>query len=449
MHKNSFLLGKEKISKALWTLSAPAMIGMLAISLYNLTDTIFIGRGVGTLGIAGVTIAFPIQMIIMAMAFLVGIGSASIISRGLGAKNKKLVSSCLGNFFILTILISILMTSLGIIFLVPLLKLFGASQSVLPYSVDYMRIVFFGSIFLAFSAASNNIIRAEGNAKFAMVVMLVGVGLNIILDPIFIFVFNMGIQGAALATVIGNFVGAIVSVYYFFSKKSGIKLKLSDFKPNFKIIKELFAVGSSSFARQVSMIFISVIINHSLGFYGGDISIAAFGIVHRALMFSMLPMMGIVQGLQPLVGFNYGAKNFKRTKEAIILAIKATSVMGFVSFLIIMLFANPIVNLFSTDLNLIALGSHAARIVILLFPLVGFQIIASGAYQAMGKSKPALLLSLLRQTLIFIPIVLVLPYFFGLFGVFAAFPISDFISAIITYFIFSRDLKKIGTKNNS
>jgi len=320
MNNHSKNLGTEKISSLLLKMSAPAIVGMMVQALYNLVDTIFVGRGVGTMGIAGLTIAFPIQMISMAVAQTIGIGGASIISRSLGSDDPERAERTMGNIFLLVIAISSITTILGLIFIEPILRFFGATETILPYSMEYMKVILLGTVFFSFAVASNSIVRSEGNAKVAMFTMLISAGLNIILDPIFIFVFNMGIRGAAIATVLSQATTAIYLVYYFVYGKSVISFKIKNLKPDFKIIYETFVIGASSFARQVSGSFIAIILNNTLAFYGGDLAIAAYGIINRLLMFTFMPLFGVVQGLQPIVGYNYGAKQYDRVKETIFLS---------------------------------------------------------------------------------------------------------------------------------
>ncbi len=448
INKSSFL-GTGKLSSLLMKQSVPAMIGLLTIALYNLVDTIFIGRSVGTLGIGGVAVSFPIQMLMMAVSMALGMGMASIISRALGANDHATAKSAFGTFFTSVFFISVIMTVLGIIFLKPLLILFGATPDLLPYAMDYMGIIFFGSIFLAFASSSNNIIRAQGHAKTAMTVMIISIILNFILDPIFIFVLHMGVKGAALATVIGQIFGAVYAFIYFVSPKSTIQFSLKNLCFNFKIFKESIAIGSSSFARQAAGSFAAIIINNSLAFYGGSLAIAAFGVVNRLLAFVFMPIFGIVQGMQPILGFNYGAKKFQRAKESITLSIKYATILSIVAFVLFMIFTRPIISLFSTDVALIDMATRAMRIIVLLFPIIGFQLVAGGLYQSLGKAIPAFVLSILRQIIFFIPLVLILPLWFGLDGIWYSFVVADFFAFIVTIFMVRSQLKLLSKSSSA
>ncbi|NQU97941.1 MATE family efflux transporter [Candidatus Woesearchaeota archaeon] len=436
-------LGKESIPKTLFKQSMPAIIGLLVVSLYNLVDTIFIGRGVGSLGIAGLAITFPIQMIAMAISQTIGIGSASIISRSIGAKKFNVAEKTLGNLFSLVLIVGSALTVIGLAFLTPILKIFGATKTILPYATDYMTIIIYGSILLLFAFSANNLIRAEGNAKFSMIVMALSAVLNIILDAIFIFGFDMGMKGAALATVIAQGSSALLVLFYFLIGKSSIKFYWKNMLLDFKIVMETFSIGVSSFARMAAASVMSIFLNHSLAFYGGDIAIAAMGVVNRLFSIIFLPIIGLVIGMQPIVGYNYGAKNYKRTKSSINLSVKVSTLISIASFVILMAFAEPIVKVFTNDLELIALSVRITKIVILAMPIIGFQIIAGGMYQSMGKAKKAFVLSILRQVIFLIPLILIMPLFFKLDGLFYAFPMADFLAGAITAMILMRELKNL------
>lgn len=432
MQKINNMLANEEIWKLLIKLSAPAMIAMMVQSLYNVVDTIFIGRYVGINGIAAIAIAFPIQMIIMAFSFTVGIGSASIISRSWGANDLDTAEYTLGNSFTIGVILSLIISVIGIIFTPLILTSFGASSKVLPYSVAYLRIILAGTIFTVFLISTNNVIRAEGNAKMAMIVMLTSAIINIILDPIFIFVLHMGIRGAAIATVIAKFTGVGIQLYYFLFGNSAIRFHIKKMALRKRIVIDIFAVGSSAFIRQIVGSVMIVILNKLLLYYGGDIAIAAYGVIHRILMLSFMPMFGIAQGLQPIIGFNYGAKNIKRVIESIrISVISATSISIF-SFLVLTIFSGFFIGLFNKNQTFVSLGIKSLRIIVLAFPIIGFQIVASYMYQSMGKIFPAIILSMLRRILFFIPLIFIFPLFLGLDGIWIAFPVSDILAGFVT-----------------
>ena len=441
-NKSNFL-GTKKITDLLFNQSYPAVIGLLVLSLYNLVDTIFIGHGVGSLGIAGLTISFPLQMIFIAFSQALGIGAASIISRALGSNQIKKAEQALLNCFSLILISSFAITALVMIFMEPLLRLFGSTPEILPYAMEYMNIIILSTVFIVFISALLHVIRAQGHAKFAMVAMVVGIGINIILDPIFIFWFDMGIGGAALATVIGHVFASMLVLYYFVSDRSFIKVRFDKFVFDWEIVKEIFSIGSSSFARLVSGNIIFIVVNNTLALYGGAIAIAAFGIINRVIMMIMMPVFGIVQGMQPIIGYNYGAKKYKRVKDVISLGIKVTTGLCILAFIILYGFADFIASIFTTEIELIEMTIPALRIIVLMLPIIGYQVVAAGVYQSMGKAKSAFFISILRQVVILIPLLLILPIFFQLEGVWYAFPIADLLSGIVIAYILYLENKKL------
>jgi len=438
-------LGEEKINKLLVNLSLPATIGMMVNALYNLVDTIFVGRGVGAIAIGGLTIAFPIQMVIMAFAQMIGIGAASAISRSLGAKDIEKADYVAGNSFLCVIVLSSIIAAIGLIFTEPMLRFFGSTETILPYAKDYITIILWGSIFFSFAMSSNNLIRAEGNAKVAMVTMLIGAILNIILDPIFIFIFKLGIKGAALATIISQFISFLYILTYLYSGKSSLKIKLHHLKPKIHIIIEMLTVGSAAFFRQVTGSVVAIVVNNSLRIFGGDMALIIAGILHRVIMFVFMPLFGVIQGMQPIVGFNYGAKKLDRVKEAIKLSLITTTVIATFGWLIAELFPFAIISIFTHDAEVIEKGSTIIRIVLSMIPAIGIQIVGAALFQSLGKAVPSLILSLLRQVLLFIPLVIILPRVFGLglLGIWIAYPAADILSVILTALFLRSELKKM------
>lgn len=438
-------LGEEKISKLLLNLSVPATVGMFVNALYNLVDTIFVGRGVGAIAIGGLTVAFPIQMVIMAFAMMIGIGAASAISRSLGEKNIERADYVAGNSFLCVIISSAIISTLGLIFTEPILRIFGSTETILPYAKDYITIILWGSIFFSFGMSSNNLIRAEGNAKVAMATMLIGAILNIILDPIFIFIFKLGVKGAALATIISQFISFLYILTYLYSGKSSLKIKLHHLKPKINIIKEIFAVGSAAFSRQISGSVVAIVVNNSLRVFGGDIALIIVGILHRVTMFVFMPLFGVIQGMQPIVGFNYGAKKLDRVKEAVKLSLITTIVIATFGWLIIEFFPFTVISMFTGEAEIVEKGSSIMRIVISMIPIIGIQIVGAALFQSLGKAVPSLILSLLRQVLLFIPLVIILPRVLslGLLGIWIAYPAADILSVTLTALFLRSELKKM------
>lgn len=446
MDSRNEMLGNENISRLLFKLSLPATIGMIVNALYNIIDTIFIGRWVGLDAIGGLAIAFPIQMLIMAFAQMIGIGAASSISRNLGKKNIEKADHIAGNSFIAILILSFLFVIFGLTFTEPLLYIFGATDTLLPYAKDYITIIFMGSIFFSFTISSNNLVRAEGKAMVAMLSMLIGTVLNIILDPIFIKVLDLGIRGAALATIISQFCSFVFILIYLYSGKSSLKVKLHHLIPDLNIMKEIFTIGAAPFARQVAGSIVAIVINNSLKFYGGTLEISILGVINRITMFLYMPLFGIAQGLQPIVGFNYGAKKASRVNEVIILAIKVSTIAACLGFIVTQSFPDTIISIFNNDTALVENGSRVLRIVIAMIPFIGLQIVGATVFQAIGKAVPSLILSLSRQVLFFIPLALILPLFIGLNGIWLAFPIADFLSAGVTGILLKKEVNHI-TKN--
>jgi putative MATE family efflux protein len=442
------LLGKEKVSKLLLKFSVPAIVGMLVNALYNMVDRIFIGNGVGSLGIAGITIGFPIMLVIMACAMLIGIGSTSLLSIRLGEQKRDEAELIIGNGMVLLILISLIITIPGLIFLDPLLKLFGASEAVLPYAKDYLSIILFGTVFQSIGFGMNNYIRAEGNPRIAMFTMLIGAIMNTILDPIFIFVFDWGIKGAALATIISQAISAVWVLMYFFGGKSLLKIHLKNLKLSPSLVGKIVAMGSAPFVMQLAASLLSVIMNRRLMLYGSDVAISGVGVVNSIAMIILMPIFGINQGVQPIIGYNYGAKKFNRVKEALKLGIFAATCITTLGFVVTRLFPVQLITIFNrTDQELIEFGSYALGIFLIFLPIIGFQIISANYFQAVGKPKQAAFLSLSRQVLLLIPALLILPRYLGLKGVLMAAPVADLGSSIITGIWLFMELRSLDDKH--
>ena len=439
-------LGEESISKLLMKFSIPAIVGMLVNALYNVVDRMFIGHiggGVGKLALSGVTVTFPIANIIMAFGMLVGIGTAALISIKLGQQKKQEAEQILGNAFTLIIIISLLVTTLGLIFLEPMLLKFGASKETFPYAKEYITVILIGVVFQNIGFGLNNTIRSEGNPRIAMFTMLIGGILNTILDPIFIFVFHMGTRGAAIATVISQAVNTIWVLSYFFSGKSVLKIRYKNLKLDFKVIKSIFAIGMSPFSMQLAASVVTIISNRSLVKYGGDLALGAMGIIMSISMFVLMPIFGINQGCQPIIGYNYGAKKYDRVKHALKLGILAATTITVTGTIIIQLFPKQLIGIFNKDPQLLAIGIHGIRIYLFMLPVIGFQIVSANYFQAIGKAKISMFLSLSRQVIILIPLLFILPKFFDLNGVWISGPSADAIASILTAIFLFVEIKHL------
>lgn len=441
-------LGEEKVSKLLLKFSIPAIVGMLVNALYNVVDRIFIGHGVGALGIAGITIGFPIMLVIMAFAMLVGIGANSLISIRLGEKKKDEAELILGNAMVLLVCISLVISAVGLIFLEPLLRIFGASEAVLPYAKEYLGVILWGTVAQTIGFGMNNFIRAEGNPRIAMFTMLIGAILNTILDPIFIFIFGWGIRGAAIATVFSQIVSAAWVLYYFLGGKSTLKVHAKNLKLRLKIVTKIFTLGAAPFLMQIAASLLNTIMNKSLNFYGGDIAISGMGIVTSISTLILMPIFGINQGSQPVIGYNYGALKFDRVKKALKLAIIAATAVSCIGFVVTRAFPVQLVGLFNrTDEDLLNFGARAISIFLSFLPIIGFQIVSANYFQAVGKPRHSAFLSLSRQVLILIPALLILPRFFGLDGVLMAGPTADLISSMVTGVFLFRELRHLDARH--
>ncbi|HPQ91834.1 MAG TPA: MATE family efflux transporter [Mesotoga prima] len=435
------MLGEEKIGRLLLSLSLPATIGMLVQAMYNFVDTIFVGKGVGSMGIAGISISLPVQIFVMAFAQMFGIGGASVISRSLGERDHKKARRAAGNVMVFSVAFGLVMTLLGQFFLDQLLIMLGASEAIIPYAREYLGIILLGSAFFSFGMAMNHVVRAEGKPKIAMAAMLISAVLNIILDPIFIFSLNLGIWGAALATVLSQAATSIYVLFYFLSGKSLLRVSLRSLIPEWRIMRETVSVGLSAFSRQVAGSLLAVVLNNSLVFYGGDIAVAVYGVINRLLMVFIMPMFGVNQGFLPIVGYNYGARKMRRARESVKLASAVTTMIALFSSIVMFLFARQLISIFTDETELIESTIYALRIVILATPTIGVQVIASGMFQALGKALPALFLSLLRQIIILIPLILVIPRFLGINGIWISFPLADLIAFAISLVFYLRELK--------
>ncbi|WP_195972001.1 MATE family efflux transporter [Clostridium thermobutyricum] len=444
-------LGTEKVSKLLISFSVPAIIGMLVNTLYNIIDRMYIGNieGVGKLAITGVGITMPIMTIILAFGMLVGIGTASRISIFLGKGDKETAEKHIGNAFVLIIIFSILITIIGLAFLDKILVVFGASSSTEIYARQYMQIIFAGTIVSMLSFGLNHSIRSDGSPKIAMLSMLIGAIINIILDPILIFVFNLGVRGAAIATVISQFVATIWILYYFTKGQSSIKLKKENFKLKKYIVLSIFSIGISPCSMQIAACIVQVIANNSLKHYGGDLAIGAMTIVQSIGMIFLTPIFGLNQGSQPIIGYNFGAKKYKRVKTTVFYGAITATIIVTIGWLVVQLAPQLLIKIFNNDPELLEIAKNGLRIYLLFIPVIGLQIISSNYFQSVGKAKISMFLSLLRQVILLIPFMIILPRIFGLNGIWMAGAISDLLSAIITCCIFYNSLKKLNKENDN
>ncbi len=427
----------QGITRLLINFSIPAILAMVVNAVYNVVDRIFVGIGVGQIAIAATQVAFPIMILIMAVSLLISIGATALISIRLGENKKEEAELIASNALFLMILLPLGMAAIYYPFADALLTAFGASAEVLPYARDFMHVIMIGAVFFSVSIGVNNFIRAEGNPRMAMFTQILGAVINVILNYIFIFQLGMGIKGSALSTVIAQFVSASVVITYFFTPRSVIKFKIKNFKLRKSIVLRVASIGFAPFALQMANSLQMYIINTNLRYYGGDIALAAIGIMLSISTMIFMPILGISQGAQPIIGFNYGAKQIERVKETMIKAIIFGSCVALFGYIILHVWTIEIVSFFVSkqDQNfdyLMQLTPHAIRIFFATFPFVALQVIGSTYFQATGKAMKATVLSLSRQVLIFIPFLLILPKYLGIEGIWWASPISDILSVMIT-----------------
>lgn len=437
------LILNGSLRKLLFKFSLPATIGLIVSALYNVVDTLYVGHGVGPLAIAGLAIVLPFQILMFAVGMMIGVGSGSIISRSLGKNDRHKAILTAGNGIILNFLISIIFMVPCFFFMDKILIFFGASKDVIVYSRDYMSVILLGFMFQSFDIAGNNIIRAEGKPKASMYVLILGAVLNIILDPIFIFVFKMGVRGAAIATVISQIFSTLYILLYFMFGKSVFKLNLKMFKLNYQVIKEILKIGFPSFLMSIVDSVIFIFFNRAIMKYGNDMYIAIMGISIRVMDITIMPIIGITQGFSTITGFNYGAKKYARVRFILKESFIWTTVISALSFLLVFGFPKLMLGIFSSSQDLISIGIVPIRITTVFFITLGIQFIGGTFFQAIGKAVPALILNIARQVVFLIPGIIILPLFFKLNGVWFSLPLSDFLSTVLTSFFVLYELKLI------
>ena len=441
--ENQQALGTESVGKLLLKYSVPAIIGMLVNALYNVVDRIFIGNipGVGPLAITGVGVTMPIMSITLAFAMLIGIGCTTNISIKLGQGKKEDAQKIIGNGITLSIIISLILSIIGIVFGNQILHLFGASDQTLYYAKSYIYIILAGTVFNTLGFTLNNTIRGDGNPKLAATIMVVGCITNVILDAVLIFVFNLGIQGAAIATVISQIVTALWGLMYYVKGKSNLTFEKSSLKLDKSLVKSTIAIGIAPFSMQIATSLVQVISNNALKMYGGDLAIGAMATISSISMIFLMPIFGLNQGSQPIIGFNYGAKKYDRANKAFKISALISIVILTAGWVLVQLSPETVIGMFNKDPKLMDISVNGIRIYLFMIPIIGISITGSNYIQSVGKAKIATVLSLLRQVILLIPMILILPNFFGLNGVWYASPISDFLSTAITAYILYRELK--------
>jgi putative MATE family efflux protein len=435
-------LGIGNVWDLLLQYAIPSVIAMTAASLYNITDSIFIGQGVGALAISGLAITFPLMNLSAAFGSLVGVGASALMSLRLGQKDYTTANSILGNVLALNLILGLSYTLIVFLFLDPILIFFGASSDTLPYAHDFMFIITLASVVTHMYYGLNGMMRASGNPKRSMYATIFSVIINIILAPVFIFGFKWGIRGAALATVIAQTSMMLWQMSYFRDKKNFIHFNKGAFRLKRKIVIDAMSIGLAPFLMNVAGSIIVILINQGLLKHGGDLAVGAFGIINRIAALFVMVVFGLNQGMQPIAGYNFGAKQFGRVNRVLKLTIfLATGVMT-VGFLISEIYPHAVASVFTNDQDLINIAAPGLRIVMMFIPVVGFQMVASTFFQSIGMAGKAIFMSLTRQVLILLPCLLILPSFFGIKGVWYSMPAADLLASIIAAYLLIAQYRK-------
>ena len=439
MSVSSAELAKKSIKSLLIRQALPASVGILFMSLNILVDTIFVGQWIGSLAIAAVSVVLPVTFFISSLGLGIGIGGSSVLSRALGADNKEKALATFAHQIMMTLGFSSLFVIFGLFFGEDMLYAFGAKGDIMEPAKTFFLPVLLAVPLQALCMMGNTVIRAEDKARFAMLSMIIPAIVNILLDILFIKVLDMGMFGSALATAF-SFLTCFLYVLWFFIYKTELKLHFKDFVWHNKLAKEIVSLSFVTFARQGVIAVLAVLLNNTLFAEGGEHAVTVYGIISRMLMFMLFPVLGITQGFLPVAGYNYGAENYDRVKESIFTAIKYATALAVVVFIVILVFARPIVSIFTKDAQVIEDTPGALRWVFAASPIIAIQLIGSAYFQAAGKATKALLLTLTKQGFCLIPLVLVLPHFFGIFGVWVSFPIADVLSTLITGIFLKKEL---------
>ena len=443
--KTPTALGTESIGKLLMQYAVPAIIAMTASSLYNMVDSIFIGHGVGTMALSALALTFPLMNLGAAFGALVGVGAATLISVKLGQKDYDTAQRVLGNVFVLNILLGLAFTVIVFPFLNPILYFFGGSDETVEYARQFMEIILLGNVVTHLYLGLNAVLRASGHPKQAMYATIATVAINTILAPIFIFMFDWGIRGAAIATVSAQVIALLWQLKQFNNADELLHFRRGIFRLKRKIVFDSLAIGMSPFLMNLAACLIVILINQGLKKYGGDLAIGAFGIVNRLVFIVVMIVMGLNQGMQPIAGYNFGAKLYDRVNKVLKLTIIYATCVTTFGFLVGMLAPNLVVGIFTSDAELTELSATGLRITVMFFPIIGFQMVTSNFFQSIGMAGKAIFLSLTRQMLILLPCLLILPHFFGVAGVWYSMPVSDLLASLIALVMLVYQFRKFKT----
>lgn len=442
-------LGTDSLSSLLWRYAVPAIIAQVSSSLYNIIDSIFVGQGVGPMAISGLALTMPVMNLSAAFGAMVGVGSSALTSIRLGQGNKRAAELILGNVVLLNVVMGVAFMALGLIYLDDLLYLFGASDDSIPYAREFMRVILIGNVITHLYLGLNNQLRVTGYPQKAMHTMLLSVVLNLVLCPLFIFVFKWGIAGSAWATVIAQTVALGWQLHHFSNRQNFLSFRRDSFRFNRDIVRGTLSIGMAPFIMQCCACVVVIFVNNTMQHYGGDLAIGAYGIVNRVAFLFTMVVMGLNHGMQPIVGYNYGAKNYERVRRILFMTIGWATVVTTVGFLVCQLFPEYVVRLFAKEdgsgdaTQLITLASHGLQTILIAFPIVGFSMVVGNFFQYIGKAKRAIILSMTRQLIFILPLLVVLPPLWGQDGVWYSIPIADTMAMLLALVLLIYQLRKL------
>lgn len=437
-------LAEANIRQLMLKYFLPAFVGVFANALYNIVDRIFIGQGVGAEALSGLSVVFPIMLIIHGFGMLIGIGTGVFVSINMGKRDMQRAEQTLGTGFALMILVSVVVMAVSYILKKPILLSFGSTDETFQFANDYLNIILAGTPLMVIGFSLNNVIRSEGNVRIAMISMILSAGTNIVLDPIFIFGFGMGVKGAGYATIISMAVLVVWVFLHFKGKRSVLKLRNENIRLNREISLEIFSIGMAPFSMQIANSLVQGLLNKKLIFFGGDLAVGAMGIINSVVSLVVMAIVALNMASQPIIGFNYGARSIERVKEALRISLIAASVISVTAFIFIESLPGMLVRLFNSDSKeLYSISVHGLRLVVLALPIVGFQVVSSHFFQAIGKAKLAMFATLFRQVIGLIPLLIILPRFWGISGIWVAYPIADIMAALVVFFMLQSEWRKL------
>jgi putative MATE family efflux protein len=440
MNKNTTRLGEEKILNLLIRFTIPAMVGSMVTSFYTIIDRIFVGRYVGSDAFAGIGVTFAISMVLMSFGMLIGIGTSARISIALGRKKPDEAEKILGNALFLILVAAAVLTTAGLISLDPLLDLLGASTVTKPYAKQFIGIILLGSLFQFIGFGLNGVISSQGHPKTSMLTMILNASVNVLLLVLFIRVFHWGVAGSAFATLIAQGVSAVWVFSHLRSRKRVVRIRFKNIRPEWTVVRSILLIGFAPFLMQMSGSIVMAVLNRQLVSYGGDMALGAMNAIFGLAIFLVMPVIGISQGAQPIIGYNYGAKQYRRVKKTLGAAIAGATIYSCAVFTLIQIFPSYAIRLFTSDSSIVSIGTGGIRVYLLMLPVVGLQIIGANFFLSIGKPVKSMMLNLLRQVIILIPLLFILPRFLGIFGIWVSIPASDFISSFLTAAFVLREL---------